>query len=304
MAVKDFTQADIAHALEEGTPRQRGGWGPGLRIVSFDDRDHLEVVTSPASRYLLPGLWDFSLVRKETRAPGRNQVIFYEGDVVIDAIAQDEEVMARLQDWFAAPRGRLEWRHGVESEPGELLDVAESALERKVADRPSELAAPIVIEDSVAVVDEVSDEPLSKDASVEAIASRIHALTDLSDEDLARLFKVTRETFNRWRSGVLTNPTAGSRRRLGLLLGLLEDLTSRDVSIKDWLLNAPVRDELTPYQLLEAGRIGDVAYLAAGLGSERRYDYQSAGEEAEEELVFGDDARWEAFDSEVDDDAE
>ena len=70
----------------------------------------------------------------------------------------------------------------------------------------------------IAEPDALHNEPLPPDAPVEEIALPIHQLTGLSDEELAQLFKVTRETFNRWRTGVLTNPTPGSRRRLGLLL--------------------------------------------------------------------------------------
>ncbi|MFX4427843.1 hypothetical protein ABTA68_19650, partial [Acinetobacter baumannii] len=79
-------------------------------------------------------------------------------------------------------------------------------------------------------------------------------------------FKIERETFCRWRSGALANPRVGNRRRLGLLLALLEEMAGREVNIKDWLLNFTTPEGLTPYQLLDRGRIDEVAYLASSVG--------------------------------------
>jgi hypothetical protein len=74
---------------------------------------------------------------------------------------------------------------------------------------------------------------------------------------------VARETFQRWRTGELTNPNVGNRRRLGLLLRLLEDLEGREVRVDQWLRNVSAIDGLTPYELLERGRLDDVEHLAA-----------------------------------------
>lgn len=106
---------------------------------------------------------------------------------------------------------------------------------------------------------------LPPDATVDAIASRITELSGLSDGELARVFsgQVRRETYQRWRTGELTNPTPGNRRRLGLLLRLFEDLAHRRVRIADWLRNCSTIEGRSPYDLLELGRIDDVEYLAA-----------------------------------------
>jgi hypothetical protein len=148
----------------------------------------------------------------------------------------------------------------------------------------------------VRVVDppEVPDGPLAPDAPVSAIASRIARLTELGDEMLADLFKVERETFCRWRTGTLTNPRPANRRRLSLLLSVLEDLADRDIAIRDWLLNYTTAEALSPYQLLEAGRIDDVAYLATTLAEAAvaRDDRVALGREPEP-LEFGDDDTWE-----------
>jgi len=134
---------------------------------------------------------------------------------------------------------------------------------------------------------------LPRDAPVSDVAARIAVLTGLSDSQLGKLLKVQRETFCRWRTGTLDNPRSGSRRRLGLLLAVAEELSGADVSVKDWLLNQPAVDGLTPYQLLEQGRIDEVAYLASAVGSPdivRDADIEAQRER--EPLVFGDDDVW------------
>lgn len=111
------------------------------------------------------------------------------------------------------------------------------------------------------------------DASVAEIATSIAEITGLNDGELARVFRVARETFQRWRTGELTNPNVANRRRLGLLYRLLDDLARRDVRVDQWLRNVSDIDDLTPYELLERGRLDDVEHLAAHLpvGSEPQF---------------------------------
>ena len=80
-----------------------------------------------------------------------------------------------------------------------------------------------------------------------------------------------------------------------MLLSLLEELAHRQVNIKDWLLNAVIIEGLTPYELLDRGRIGDVAFAAASLGETRvvARDPRIATGMQEELLEFGDDDVWE-----------
>ena len=101
------------------------------------------------------------------------------------------------------------------------------------------------------------------DASVAEIATRIAEISRLTDGELARVFRVARETFQRWRTGELTNPHAANRRRLGLLMRLLGDVNNRDVHVDQWLRNVSNIENLTPYELLERGRLDDVESLAA-----------------------------------------
>jgi hypothetical protein len=161
---------------------------------------------------------------------------------------------------------------------------------------------------------------IAADASVAEITTRIAEIAVLSDGELARIFKVARETFQRWRTGELTNPNVGNRRRLGLLLRLLDDLEGREVRVDQWLRNVTDIESLTPYDLLERGRLDDVEHLAAqiprdgtseqvladdGLPVTRAHGYPGFAPRADEPLidVAGDDEGWEEVEAEaVDDD--
>jgi hypothetical protein len=160
---------------------------------------------------------------------------------------------------------------------------------------------------------------IGADASVAEIATRIAEITGLSDGELARVFKVARETFQRWRTGELTNPNVGNRRRLGLLLRLLDDLEGRDVRVDQWLRNVSAIDSLSPYELLERGRLDDVEHLAAqipggrapepvladdGLPVTRAHGYPAFARRVDEPLVdvAEDDEGWEEVEAEAIDD--
>jgi hypothetical protein len=156
------------------------------------------------------------------------------------------------------------------------------------------------------------------DASVAEIASRIAAISGLTDGELARVFRVARETFQRWRTGELTKPNVGNRRRLGLLLRLLDDLVDREVRVDQWLRNVSAIDRLTPYELLERGRLDDVEYLAAqvpggaleealaddGLPVTRAHGYPGFARRVDEPAVdvTADDEGWEEVEAEAIDD--
>jgi hypothetical protein len=163
---------------------------------------------------------------------------------------------------------------------------------------------------------------LRADASVAQIATRIAALSHLTDQELARLFRVARETYQRWRTGELTNPTQANRRRQGLLLRLLQDLDMRGVEVGEWLKNVSDIDNLTPYQLLERGRLDEVESLAAKLpghpvprtevGDDRSPRTQALGlpvfggrdREPAEDLVLEDDEGWVEVEAEAIEDDE
>lgn len=168
-------------------------------------------------------------------------------------------------------------------------------------------------------------EPLQElraDATVAEVATRIAGISNLSDGGLAQLFGVARETFQRWRTGELTKPTRANRRRLGLLLRLLEDLDRREVKVDEWLQNVTGIDDLTPYELLKRGRLDDVEYLAAelpttpaprtsagadGMPVMRAADlpaFAPRRDEPSEDLVIDDDEGWVEIEAEAVEDDE
>jgi hypothetical protein len=269
----------------------------GVRVVTRNSGRFVDVVASPSSSYLLPELSEFSLLKREARYPGVGAITLCGDQVRVDKF--DDALLARQQssDWglvvspAAMPSGVI----------AKLLTPATAGLAMssvlRERSRPSG-APPTAVAVSPPSTDTVRaahvDESLPADASIASIASRIAALTELSDEMLADLFKVERETFCRWRTGALANPRPRNRRRLSLLLTVLEDLRGRDVAIREWLLNHTTDGGDTPYELLLKGQIDGVAYAAAEVGEPAvaRDPRLSLGGDAES-LQFGDDDSWE-----------
>lgn len=279
----------------------------GVRIVTRENGRYFDLMPSTLSSYLLPPLADCSLVRREARSVA-GSLRFFGNSVELEEIS-DALQRSDLRTYFtriaaglvgvavgqaafemSSRLGTLE-RSVMEATSAPLTTIAPANADVFEMLPAVDRLAPSAAESSV---QSATLGPLAPDASVADVAARIAVLSELSDELLADLFKVERETFCRWRTGVLTNPRVGNRRRLGLLLGLLEDLAGRRVNIKDWLLNSVAPQGLTPYQLLETGRIDEVAFLAASIGepSVERDARVAAGREAEP-LVFGDDDVWE-----------
>jgi len=298
----------------------------GVRLVTRENGRYVDLMPSPSSSYLLPTLADCSLVRREARTP-IGSLRFYGGVIEVEETAEGWElgrlgsqvspenlssaVVGSIGAWMAS---LLHGFGGLSSSftraftPPEAIQGALTPPESvspalippvviphlftapsATTAMPEPLAAPELDTSPTA-----TENSLAEDAPVADVASRIAALSGLNDELLAELFKVERETFCRWRTGALVNPRVGNRRRLGLLLMLLEDLAERQVTIKDWLLNHVTPKGLTPYQLLERGRIDEVTFLAASLGeSPVDRDGRIADGAEPEPLVFGDDDAWE-----------
>jgi hypothetical protein len=285
-----------------------------VRVVTRENGRYFDLMPSPLSSYLLPTLADCSLVRREARSAG-GALRFTGNAVEVDEI-RDVVGLGGLHSLFSGVKLSTSL-FGLAiggSSASSLQGLGRLGLGASITDAvmgiataspttivPSEAAAAgtVVLPDRLPSAVEASDEaaavePLAPDAPVAEVASRVAMLSELSDERLADLFQVERETFCRWRTGVLTNPRVGNRRRLGLLLALLEELTGRQVKIKDWLLNSVTPQGLTPYQLLERGRIDEVAFLAASIGQPAvDRDARIAAQEEPEPLEFGDDDVWE-----------
>ncbi len=261
----------------------------GLRMVTRENGRYIDLMPSPLSYYLLPPLADASLLRREARqGPG---ALRFSGDVVelSDEIHNVDAVKSILSAVDLPTFGQ-----GVAV--GAILALVFALLTKRgaaTAGVPSTTtAAPAGLDVPHSAASTL--EPLPPDAPVSAIATRVAELSGLSDERMADLFKVERETFWRWRNGALPNPRIGNRRRLGLLLTLFEELATRTVAVKDWLLNFVTPAGLTPYELLAQGRIDDVAYLAASLDSGVKPDSDAVSHPGvePEPLQFGDDDTW------------
>lgn len=271
----------------------------GVRVVVRGDGRWVDVVASPSSSYLLPDLAEFSLVKREARLAGMSRIMLCGNTVRVDKLSDS------VDDAGLRPLSQVAGDWGLGLGPpstSSIVGVGGKLLMRRTFDRPVGLpaerrratrsrvmaTAPEPIAATPAIL------PLAADAPVAAVASRIAALAELGDERLADLFKVERETFCRWRTGALANPRLGNRRRLSLLLSLLEDLSTRGVRIRDWLLNHTTAEGLTPYQLMEQGKIDEVAYLASALGEPvTSRDARVAFGREEAPLEFGDDDVWE-----------
>jgi hypothetical protein len=290
----------------------------GVRVVTRDNGRHVDLMPSPSSSYLLPELANSSLVRRESRS-GPGAIRFSTGNVV-ELFDEIDDVHV-LEDLLSGMNLRIV---GAGAIGGFVVDALAGLLtggtisnvmvrmpmtSARTVPRSNVAAPPPAVERLPAatavdtVVDDPSTEPLAPDAPVSAIATRIAQLSGLSDDQLAELFKIHRETYCRWRTGALPNPRVSNRRRLGLLLSLLQELADNKVNIKDWILGAVIVDGLTPYELLDRGRIDDVAYAAAALGESRVVARipRLVGHAQEEPLEFGDDDVWEIEpDDEVD----
>lgn len=281
----------------EEIPKAAGVAGIGLRGVFLGepDRAYMNVVASPTASYLLPdllpGIEQMSFGAVETREPPGILII---GDSVVVAlsVAEDSPQPSR---WSAK---QMFDRLNTAVAAGAATPTADAPSIETPTPTGSPAPPPTIIVDEAHRAEEIT--PLPADAPMEAIASRVRELSGLSDARLADIFKVTRETFNRWRSGAMTNPTGDARRRVGMVLHLLEELAARGANIHDWLQNPSATDGMTPYDLLSRGRIDAVAYLAAAVGEQ---PLPARADMDERPLVFEDeDEGWESFDIEVADD--
>jgi hypothetical protein len=282
----------------------------GVRVVTRDNGRHVDLMPSRSSSYLLPELASSSLVRRESRS-GASAIRFTAGDVV--ELVDEIDDVHMLDDLLSGMNLRIVGAGAIGVvivdalagllTGGTITNVmlrmpttsARTVPPSIVAARPPAVEELPVATAVDAFVDDPSTEPLAPDAPVSAIATRVARLSGLSDDQLAELFKIHRETYCRWRTGALPNPRVSNRRRLGLLLSLLQELADHKVNIKDWILGAVIVDGLTPYELLDRGRIDDVAYAAAALGETRGVARaRLLADHAQDELLeFGDDDVWE-----------
>jgi hypothetical protein len=283
----------------------------GVALLMRDHGDCLDIVPSPSAAYLLPNLFEFSPVRKESVSLGHGQVKLLDHYVIYVMAGLKEGLSpyalgapmsaeaAGAPEPFGPAIAGLAKGGRLELPPIPVGPRREAS--RGIAPLPvpsNETMASLAVDtrQGPSECDVAEDAVLTPDASIAEIASRIARLSGLGDGSLAKLFGVERETFCRWRTGVLKNPRVGNRRRLGLLLRLLEDLDGRQVHINNWLLNQLPTGDLTPYDLLAQGRIDEVAHLAVAIGVdvvEGDTSPLSVSEATDQGLlVFDDDDQW------------
>lgn len=104
----------------------------------------------------------------------------------------------------------------------------------------------------------------------------IQRLTGLGDGQLAAAIPggVSRETVNRWRNRSDSNVRPENAYRIGLILELSRRIEAAGIEARVWLHQATRDGEPTPFDLLCAGRLGDVRQavenVAAGAVSPTR----------------------------------
>ena len=315
--VDDYEMSHVARPKSEPS---------GVALLMGSHGGWLDIVPSPSASYLLPDLAEFSPVRKESARFGNGQIKLQDQCVIYVMVGPEDNsgaYMGLSAPMRAAPSVELVVAPGLFGSAAIVESIGGGSLQLpSMSDvAPQAIVEPGLVETRASVMDaealanvagvtrQESVEAgvtkvaiLAADASVAEIASRIAKLSGLDDGRLSKLFKVERETFCRWRTGALTNPRDGNRRRLGLLLRVLEDLSERRVQVRNWLLNQAPGGGLTPYELLERGRIDEVAYLAASIGAEaaeRDQKPRSVSEATDKGmLVFDDDDQWTIVDLE------
>lgn len=282
-------------AFGQTETRMRGG----LRgvLTGSDTQPCFNIVASPTASYLLPdmlpALEQVSFGADETRELGG--VLLVGDSMIVGRSVREDDLLEQhrwneLKDSFERMSSAV---HIISARTSPVRTIARAA--RQVANPPKRRPRPALAETRPRALD-----PLPADASIQTLATRLRELTGFSDARLADLFKVTRETYNRWRLGAMTNPTDGARRRVVTVTRLLEELESRDVSVPDWLQNPTAVDGLTPYDLIVRGRVDEAAYLAASTGEDTSVMRRDRLDE-EPFILEDDEEGWQTFDIEVSD---
>jgi len=90
--------------------------------------------------------------------------------------------------------------------------------------------------------------------------ARLKQFMGLTDDQLAAMFPVSRETVNRWHNRPDVKLTPQNTYRLGLLMDLAEAMKAAGIDARTWL-HQPVKGRSeTPYDLICAGRLVDVRH--------------------------------------------
>lgn len=111
--------------------------------------------------------------------------------------------------------------------------------------------------------------------SGQQLALDLRERSQLTDAEIGELFPVTRETFNRWRTGTLTIGRENLA-RLRSIHSLVLEADNRTSSLRDWLLSADVagNDETSPLELLKTHQYTRLWNLVTGLPVDANFAHQ------------------------------
>lgn len=95
---------------------------------------------------------------------------------------------------------------------------------------------------------EATEDPAPAPDSFAELATQVKERSGLTDEQLGKIFPVTREQFQRWRTGKEDRPSTAHIRRMAALNEMFADAATRVEIVRDWLLIPS--GGLSPYDLL------------------------------------------------------
>jgi hypothetical protein len=103
---------------------------------------------------------------------------------------------------------------------------------------------------------EIPEDQVPAPDSFAELASQAKERSGLTDEQLGKIFPVTREQFQRWRTGKEDRPSTAHIRRMAALNEMFTDAATRVETVRDWLLIPS--GGLSPYDLLCQARFEEV----------------------------------------------
>lgn len=95
---------------------------------------------------------------------------------------------------------------------------------------------------------EATEDPAPAAESFAELTTQVKERSGLTDEQLGKIFPVTREQFQRWRTGKEDRPSTAHIRRMAALNEMVADAATRVEIVRDWLLIPS--GGLSPYDLL------------------------------------------------------
>lgn len=260
----ELEAGDLAYELGTVSPRRRQAQiefdkDSGQVIVRLVVPEEAAELALSEMQQAGRNIWDLSDLSERLAQSAVYEASQMAPKAIAEAVKMSPQAIAEAVQ--AAPRTISE---AVRMTPKSIAEAVKgmSVVPQRARGMPTPVAAPSTAPEIV--------EPLPDDASIMQLTTRLSELTGLPDDELAQLFlgrasreRVSREHYQRWRTGRKENSTKANRRRMWFLVRLFEQLAQAEVAIQDWVRNASSSDHLTPFDLLKLGRFDEVEYLAA-----------------------------------------